>query len=83
MVDAGYNYERLGEKDGWLDIDPSSIRHILITHQIQTMVYWNRTWTLFRDATIYLSEEETAILTGEVTRKYLRTLLEDRYGVFF
>lgn len=25
MVDAGYNYERLGEKMGWLDIDSSSI----------------------------------------------------------
>ena len=33
MIDAGYNYERLREKMGWLDIDPVSVRHILITHQ--------------------------------------------------
>ena len=33
MIDAGYNYPRLKEKMGWLDIDPASIRHILITHQ--------------------------------------------------
>ena len=33
MIDAGYNYERLKEKMGWLDIDPASIQHILITHQ--------------------------------------------------
>ncbi|MBR3394570.1 MAG: MBL fold metallo-hydrolase, partial [Firmicutes bacterium] len=33
MIDAGYNYDRLEEKMGWLDIDPSSIEHILITHQ--------------------------------------------------
>ncbi len=28
MIDAGYNYARLQEKMGWLDIDPASIRHI-------------------------------------------------------
>ena len=33
MIDAGYNYDRLEEKMGWLGIDPASIRHILITHQ--------------------------------------------------
>ena len=33
MIDAGYNYDRLEEKMGWLGIDPKSIRHILITHQ--------------------------------------------------
>ena len=33
MIDAGYNYERLEEKMGWLGIDPKSIKHILITHQ--------------------------------------------------
>ncbi len=33
MVDAGYNYDRLEEKMGWLGIAPKSIRHILITHQ--------------------------------------------------
>ena len=33
MIDAGYNYARLKEKMGWLDINPALIRHILITHQ--------------------------------------------------
>ena len=33
MIDAGYNYDRLREKMGWLGIDPASIRHILVTHQ--------------------------------------------------
>lgn len=33
MIDAGYNYDRLEEKMGWLGIDPKSIRDILITHQ--------------------------------------------------
>ena len=33
MIDAGYNYDRLEEKMGWLGIDPKSIRSILITHQ--------------------------------------------------
>lgn len=33
MIDAGYNYERLEEKMGWLNIDPKSIDTILITHQ--------------------------------------------------
>ena len=33
MIDAGYYYERLAEKMKWLDIDPSSIKDILITHQ--------------------------------------------------
>ena len=28
MIDAGYNYARLREKMGWLDIDPASIKHI-------------------------------------------------------
>ena len=26
MIDAGYNYDRLEEKMGWLEIDPKSIR---------------------------------------------------------
>ena len=33
MIDAGYNYDRLAEKMGWLGIDPAGIRHILITHK--------------------------------------------------
>ena len=73
MVDAGYNYERLGEKMGWLDIDPSSIRHILITHQDTDHVgaLEQDSGLLFRYATIYLSEEENRYLTGEVRRKVI------------
>ena len=33
MIDAGYNYDRLEEKMGWLGLDPKAIKHILITHQ--------------------------------------------------
>ena len=33
MFDAGYNYDRLAEKMGWLGIDPHSIHDIFITHQ--------------------------------------------------
>ena len=29
MIDAGYNYDRLAEKMGWLGIDPKSIHHML------------------------------------------------------
>ena len=73
MVDAGYNYERLGEKMRWLDIDPSSIRHILITHQDTDHVgaLEQDSGLLFRDATIYLSEEENRYLTGEIRRKVI------------
>ena len=38
MIDAGYNYDRLEEKMGWLGIDPKSIRDILIT-----WARWKRT----------------------------------------
>ena len=73
MVDAGYNYELQGEKMGWLDIDPSSIQHILITHQDTDHVgaLEQDSELLFRDATIYLSEEENRYLTGEVRRKVI------------
>ena len=33
MIDAGYNYDRMEEKMGWLGIRPQEIQHILITHQ--------------------------------------------------
>ena len=39
MIDAGYNYDRLCEKMGWLDIDPAGIKHILITHQDTDQVF--------------------------------------------
>lgn len=71
MIDAGYNYERLKEKMGWLDIDPTAIRHILITHQDTDHVgaLERDSELLFRDATVYLSEIENRYLTGEAWRK--------------
>ena len=71
MIDAGYNYERLREKMGWLDIDPASIQHILITHQDTDHVGALETDSgqLFRDATVYIGEIENRYLTGETRRK--------------
>ena len=94
MIDAGYNYRRLKEKMGWLDIDPASIRHILVTHQDTDHVGALETDSdlLFKDAAVYLSEIENRYLTGEVRRKVIyhlyklpmvksdnpRVLLQDR-----
>ena len=60
MIDAGYNYDRLKEKMTWLDINPSTIRHILITHQDTDHVGAVETDSdgLFQNATLYLSEIE-------------------------
>lgn len=76
MIDAGYNYPRLKEKMGWLDIDPASIRHILITHQDTDHVGALETDSdlLFRDATVYLSEIENRYLTGEARRRVIYRL---------
>lgn len=66
MIDAGYNYDRLEEKIGWLGIDPKSIRHILITHQDTDhvgAVEADRPG-LFRKATLYIGEIENKYLTG-------------------
>ena len=74
MIDAGYNYDRLAEKMAWLDIDPASIRHILITHQDTDHIgaVERDSAGLFKDATLYLSEIENRYLTGEVRRKVYR-----------
>lgn len=71
MIDAGYNYDRLKEKMAWLDIDPGSIRNILITHQDTDHVGALETDSdlLFKDSTVYLSEVENRYLTGEVRRR--------------
>lgn len=73
MIDAGYNYARLREKMGWLDIDPADIRHILITHQDTDHVgaLERDSELLFRDATVYLGEIENRYLTGEARRKVM------------
>lgn len=71
MIDAGYNYDRLEEKMLWLDIKPSEIEHILITHQdTDHMGALERdSKQLFKNATIYIGETENKYLTGEVRRK--------------
>lgn len=76
MIDAGYNYSRLREKMGWLDIDPSTIQHILITHQDTNHVGALETDSelLFRDATVYIGEIENRYLTGETRRKVFHGL---------
>lgn len=76
MIDAGYNYARLQEKMGWLDIAPASIQDILITHQDTDHVGALETDSelLFRDATVYLSEIENRYLTGEKRRKVFHGL---------
>lgn len=76
MIDAGYNYERLAEKMEWLDIDPASIQHILITHQDTDHVgaLEQDSELLFRNATVYIGEIENRYLTGEVRRKVFHRL---------
>ena len=73
MIDAGYNYDRLEEKMGWLGIDPKSIRHILITHQDTDHVGAVEADSpgLFREATLYIGETENRYLTGETRRKVI------------
>ncbi len=76
MIDAGYNYARLREKMGWLDIDPATIKHILITHQDTDHVGALETDSeqLFRNATVYIGEIEDRYLTGETRRRVFHGL---------
>lgn len=73
MIDAGYNYDRLKEKMGWLDLDPSAIRHILITHQDTDHVGAVEADSdgLFPNAALYIGEEENRYLTGEKRRRVI------------
>ena len=73
MIDAGYNYDRLEEKMGWLGIDPKSIQDILITHQDTDHVGAVEADSpgLFRQARLYVGEIENRYLTGEVRRKVI------------
>ena len=73
MIDAGYNYDRLAGKMGWLGIDPKSIHHILITHQDTDHVGAVEADSpgLFRNAKLYIGEIENRYLTGEVRRKVI------------
>ncbi len=76
MIDAGYNYARLQEKMRWLDIDPSAVGHILITHQDTDHVgaLERDSELLFRDATVYIGEIENRYLTGEARRRVIHGL---------
>lgn len=76
MIDAGYNYDRLAEKIGWLGIDAKSIRHILITHQDTDHVGAVEAdgLGLFKKAKLYIGEIENRYLTGEVRRRVMHRL---------
>ena len=76
MIDAGYNYARLQEKMQWLDIDPASIGHILITHQDTDHVgaLEEDSERLFQNATVYIGEIENRYLTGETRRRVIHGL---------
>ena len=73
MIDAGYNYDRLAEKMGWLGIDPKAIRRILITHQDTDHIGAVEADSpgLFRNAVLYVGETENRYLTGEVRRRVM------------
>ena len=76
MIDAGYNYPRLKEKMGWLDLDPADVHHILITHQDTDHVgaVERDSDGLFRNATLYIGEIENRYLTGEKRRRVIHGL---------
>ena len=76
MIDAGYNYDRLAEKMGWLEIDAKSIRHILITHQDTDHVGAVEAdgLGLFKKAKLYIGEIENRDLTGEVRRSVMHRI---------
>lgn len=76
MIDAGYNYDRLEEKMQWLDLNPSMIHEILITHQDTDHVgaVEQDSPGLFQDAKLYFGEIENRHLmknwrTGWTTLK--------------
>ena len=73
MLDAGYNYDRLEEKMGWLGICPQEIQHILITHQDTDHVGAVEADSpgLFKNATLYLSDIENQYLTGKARRRVI------------
>ena len=73
MIDAGYNYERLEEKMGWLDISPSSIDEILLTHLDTDHVgaVEKDSEGICKSAKLYIGETESKYLTGELRRRVL------------
>lgn len=73
MIDAGYNYDRLSEKMGWLGINPADIKDILITHQDTDHVgaVERDSDGLFKNARLYIGEIENQYMTGEKRRKVI------------
>ena len=73
MIDAGYNYERLEEKMSWLNISPSSIQEILLTHLDTDHVgaVEKDSEGIFKSAKLYIGETESKYLTGELRRRVL------------
>lgn len=71
MIDAGYNYERLEEKMGWLGLTPKEIDDILITHLDTDHVGAIEADGdgLFRHAKIYVGTVENGYLEGKKRRK--------------
>ena len=76
MIDAGYNYERLAEKMAWLDIRPTEIQDILLTHLDTDHIgaVEEDSEGLFREARLYIGEEENKYLTWELRRRVLHRL---------
>ena len=76
MIDAGYNYDRLAEKMGWLGIDPAAVKDIFITHQDTDHVGAVEADSpgLFKNATLYIGETENRYLTGETRRRVIHGL---------
>ena len=72
-IDAGYTYERLAETIKWLELEPASIQHILLTHLDTDHVgaVERDSAGLFRNAKLYLGETENKYLTGEARRRVL------------
>ena len=82
MIDAGYNYERLEEKMGWLDISPSSIEEILLTHLDTDHVgaVEKDSEGIFKRAKLYIGDIKVeAILVPGHTLGHLVYLIDDAY----
>ena len=88
MIDAGYNYERLAEKMAWLDIRPTEIQNILLTHLDTDHIgaVEEDSEGLFREARLYIGEifyikdiKVEAILVPGHSYGHLVYLIDDAY----
>lgn len=74
LEQAGFRDVQIHKNErGWLGIEPQSIRHILITHQDTDHVGAVEADSpgLFRNAKLYIGEDENRYLTGEVRRRVI------------